>query len=241
MKTDMLGVLKNLIFKKRQITLVPSLPAGSWSELESALKALSGASEEFQIDLVDGKFAVDHSWPFGDGQEVLELNKLKDFSQNFALEFDCMVLKPEQYLNTFLDLGMQRLIIHYGSTEALSDICSHARKFGYKLGLAFTSDVDRDLISDLIPKFDFIQIMGIAKVGKQGQPFDERTPDTITFFRARFPKLEIAVDGAVNKDTIPTLLQAGADRLAPGSAIIKSDDPRQSFLELRRLIDEINL
>jgi pentose-5-phosphate-3-epimerase len=70
----------------------------------------------------------------------------------------------------------------------------------------------------------------------QGQEFDERTLDTIAKLRKSYPRLEIAVDGAVNAATIRRLLQAGATRFAPGSAITQTADPALSYKQLRGMI-----
>jgi pentose-5-phosphate-3-epimerase len=48
--------------------------------------------------------------------------------------------------------------------------------------------------------------------------------------------LEIAVDGAVNKETITQLLAAGANRFAPGSAVSKALDPALAYKQLAELI-----
>ena len=75
-------------------------------------------------------------------------------------------------------------------------------------------------------------------MGQQGQPFDERTIDTIKYFRAKFPDLEIAVDGAVNSKTIPLLIAAGANRLSPGSAVSKNNNTKQAYLDLKKLVSQ---
>ena len=53
---------------------------------------------------------------------------------------------------------------------------------------------------------------GIEKVGFQGEAFDERVLKQIIDLRLKYPELIISVDGAVNEETAPKLLEAGANR-----------------------------
>ena len=78
--------------------------------------------------------------------------------------------------------------------------------------------------------------MGIATIGVQGQPFDERTLATVSELRRLYPNYTIAVDGSVNQDTIQSLQQAGANRFAPGSAITAAPDPVVAYQELKNLV-----
>jgi ribulose-phosphate 3-epimerase len=218
------------------ISIVPSLPAASFSEIQALAVSLRGCVPMLQIDIVDGKFVPALSWPFTEENLKEELTKLKEVGEAFDIEMDCMVQMPEQYLDMFVELGVARVIVHMGSTDVYEEIIAHARTHGYKIGIAFTNDIPLSDVEKHIPSIDFVQIMGIAHVGKQGQPFDERTLETAKILRLKYPDLEIAVDGSVNKDTIALLHQAGVNRFAPGSAIAKQDDPKAAYLELKALV-----
>ena len=78
--------------------------------------------------------------------------------------------------------------------------------------------------------------MGIARIGTQGQPFDERTLATVASLRTKYPAIEITVDGAVNADTIIPLREAGTNRFAPGSAVARAEDPVASYKQLASLL-----
>ena len=169
---------------------------------------------------------------------VAALAQLAPLTENFQIEMDCMVMEPEQYLDTFVSLQIPRVIIHYGSTEQFAVIAKHAATHSYALGLAFTNDAPLEEVKALIPQVSFIQIMGIKEVGKQGQPFDERTLETARTLRAEYPDLEIAVDGHVNKETIVPLKEVGVNRFAPGSAIAKQSDPKAAYEELVAMVSQ---
>jgi pentose-5-phosphate-3-epimerase len=74
--------------------------------------------------------------------------------------------------------------------------------------------------------------MGIAHVGAQGNPFDERILSDIADIHAKLPTLPISIDGHVSMFTLPMLKNAGATRFVVGSAILHADDSIKAFTEL---------
>jgi ribulose-phosphate 3-epimerase len=218
------------------ISIVPSLPAQSFSEIQDLADALVGAASGIQVDIVDGVFAPHVSWPFSELDSLGALQQLQKIAQDFLIEMDCMVMHPEKYLDTFVSLGINRVIIHMGSTDKYTQIIEHAAKHSYRMGLAFTNDQDLAEVYAHVDHIDYVQVMGIKEVGKQGQPFDERTLQTVRTLREKYPELEIAVDGAVNALTIAKLYAAGVTRFAPGSAVAKADDPKEAYLALTALL-----
>lgn len=214
------------------VTIVPSYPAPDQAKLESFIGKIGKVSGAIQIDLVDGKYVPPVSWPFTEEDPVAALTALSNYSNELEVSVDCMIQNPEQYINLFLKSGVSRIVIHYGSTEFWKEISAVVHKEGKKIGLAITNDVLLEDIEQMLPEADYIQVMGIATVGKQGQPFDERTVDTIKSLHKKYPSLVIAVDGSVNEATIPALVAAGATRLAPGSVLTKEPDPVSVYKQL---------
>lgn len=219
------------------ITVLPSLPAHSWAEHEQLAQSLRGVAKEFQIDLVDGIFVDATSWPFMEPKVewVKLLHKFSKTAEQYLVEFDCMIIEPERYLDTLVEVGAKRMIVHLGSTDAVMDCIAHAKAHGYQLGLALTNDIPLSELNPFLPHIGFVQLMGIAVVGAQGQAFDVRTVPRVEELRAAHPTLEIAVDGSVNEDTIPILKKAGVNRFAPGSAIAKAANPAAAYRELFQL------
>lgn len=218
------------------ITVVPSFPAPDFTSLAGLASDMRGTAMELQIDIVDGVFVPLTAWPFTEEEDVLAtLRKIKNLPASLSYEIDCMVVEPEQYLDVFVELGIKRVIVHHTSTEHY-DVCTHhAQQHGYTIGLAVLPHVAYGDVRQLIAQFDYVQVMGIARVGQQGQPF---APEALTLIRAirdEFPEKEIAVDGAVNRSTIPQLVAAGATRLAPGSAIVKAEDRVAAYQTLLSL------
>ncbi len=220
------------------ISVVPSLPAASFEEIVSLCDALEDIAPEIQIDIVDGEYVPLRSWPFVEKEAGVksELLRLQPYAEKFLLEMDCMVLNPEQYLDTFVEIGVHRVAVHIGSTQKYAHIIKHANDNAYELGFALTNDTPLDIVHKYIDDISYVQLMGIKEVGQQGQPFDSRTLQRARQLRTCYPELEIAVDGSVNEKTMPLLFAAGVTRFAPGSAIAKTDDPASSYKHLVSLV-----
>jgi len=216
--------------------VVPSYPAPSFKKLAWLFDSLQGVTDEIQVDIVDDQFAPFCAWPFTMDDPERSFAELSPYTQDFVVEMDCMIQKPERFLDLFVTLGVKRVIVHLRSTEQYQEIINHARTHGYVIGFALVNDVPLYELEPYIERLDFVQLMGIKEIGQQGQPFDERTLSRAKELRSAYPELTIAVDGSVNRETIPKLLAAGVNRFAPGSAITKATDPAAAFLELSDML-----
>lgn len=222
-----------------EVTIVPSYPAPDFVALLELSEDLVGVAEELQVDIVDGQFVEATSWPFTEGDDAREeLLRLGELPEEIELAMDCMVLDPSQYLDVFEQVGVGRVVIHFGSTDDYDSCLAHARDIGYRIGLAVLPSIRIGDVAPLIEDFDYVQVMGIDEVGAQGQPFAPGALDVIASIKTQWPEMEVSVDGAVNADTIPALVAAGATRLAPGSAIVKANDRAAAFKTLSALANQ---
>ena len=216
--------------------IIPALLSNSFAEIEQVVEALAGMAIEAQLDIVDGQFVPRTSWPFSANESESEWQKLAALNDRLPLEVDMMVSEPEQYLEKLHSLGIRRVILHFGSTENLNAAIEKTRELGLAVGLAITSEVTLDEADEFIKDVDWVQVMGIKEVGQQAEPFDERTPDTLRQLHDKYPQMPLAVDGSVNETTIPVLLNAGANRLAVGSAISQAPDMAEAYQQLQALL-----
>jgi pentose-5-phosphate-3-epimerase len=200
------------------------------------LELFKGVSSGIQVDIVDGVFVPHTSWPFTELDVEESMSLLKPYAQDFEIEVDCMCMHPELYLELFQEIGVKRVIVHEGTTDKYDVCIREAKMRGYKVGLGILNSTPKDFLASYADVIDFVQVMGIAHIGIQGQPFDTQTLDTVAYIHLTYPHLEIAVDGAVNRDTILKLKAVGVTRFAPGSAVVKSSDPVLSYKQLQSQI-----
>ncbi|TSD04957.1 MAG: ribulose-phosphate 3-epimerase [Parcubacteria group bacterium Greene0714_7] len=223
------------------IEVIPSLPASTFKELDEKIGRVRGLVSTFQIDITDGIFVPNISWPMHpEDQEQFQRIVLGDETlphwEDFDFELDMMVHNPENLLSDWIQAGICRALIHI-ETKHNFGACQVIAKDKIELGIALNVDTPISRIDEYIEHISVVQLMGIANLGKQGQPFDPRVLESIREVKKRYPNVIIEVDGAVNKDTASLLVSAGATRLAPGSFIFKSENPKEviNYLESLRV------
>jgi len=214
------------------IPIVPALIPASRDDLTAKTKQL-GFSAELHLDLVDGVFVEAKAWPFLPADDI---KLIKSATEGFTLEVDLMVAEPQRIVADLVEAGADMLVFHIETISPLllQDI---ARQFKISIGVALNNDTSLESLLPYMDMVDYIQLMGIASIGKQAQPFDERVIARLEECQRRFPKMMCSVDGSVNKNTIVALVEAGAKRLVVGSAVIGATDPALAHFELNRLVN----
>lgn len=190
-------------------------------------------AKSVQIDVVDGEFASPASWPYQPEGHVTDTRNLLT---NYEVEVDLMVKDSVEAGKTWLLAGATSLVFHIEGVSNMEDVFTLQKEKPFKLGLALNNDTPLAIIYPYLDKVDFVQVMGIAEIGSQGQPFDNRSLERIATLRALYPDIIISVDGAVSEENILELKKAGANRFAIGSTILKSPDPEAKYQQLLKII-----
>ncbi|MEK7552219.1 MAG: hypothetical protein AAB534_02265 [Patescibacteria group bacterium] len=231
------------------IEIIPAIIPKTFKDLERGLQSVTGLVPLAQIDIMDGKFTPEASWPYLNQQEDPDFISIKKEEKEFPsleeidFEVDLMVKNPENIWFDWIIAGAKRIIFHYESTEKLKELLQDCKQklvskesvLYVEVGLAIDINTPNDRIYPHLENIDFVQFMGIEKIGFQGQPFDERVLQKIKDFKNQYTKVQISVDGGVNLDTAPLLVKAGANRLVSGSAIFKSNDIMSTIEQFKNL------
>lgn len=222
--------------------IIPAIMPVDYDDLVAYVDEVRGHAPMVQIDIMDGKFVEGVTWPFNVHDEPNFQSIMREEDGMYCwdsvdYELDLMIEYPDENLEQWLALGPKRLVLHIESlknpTDAF-DFLQSVREFA-EIGLSFNNDFDLEKLGQYVDFVDFVQCMGIAEIGKQGEPFDERVLDSIEYIRENFPTLPIAVDGSVNEETLEELKKAGATRFVAGSAVFDGD-PVQNIEMLETLL-----
>ncbi|MFC1801878.1 ribulose-phosphate 3-epimerase [Patescibacteria group bacterium] len=212
--------------------IIPAIIPKSYEDLESKLSLVKGLVPLVQIDILDGIFVPEKSWPFGSEKEEIP------FKQDFGFELDLMIEKPEESLDYWISLGAKRIIIHLKSTSDFNEIYRKLKFNNIEVGLAVSPETTTEEITEYLEKIDFIQFMGIKKIGFQGSPFDERVINKISNLRSINQDVTISVDGGVSLENAESLVQSGANRLVSGSTIFKSGDISETIKKFEEILNK---
>ncbi len=229
------------------VEILPALLSKKFDELAEELERVAGTARMVQIDVVDGAFAPNKSWPYGD-EARFERICLGDeglpFWDQLDFQFDLMLEHPERQVRQFIDAGAQGIVLHAGSQgarEAAQELFENNEQVGedfhIPVGIALSCGAAAEELEPFVDFCDFVQVMGIEKIGFQGQPFDERALALVGELAARYPELLIQVDGGVSLKNIRALARAGASRFVCGSDLLNAPD---MAAEYRALFAEAN-
>jgi ribose 5-phosphate isomerase B len=219
--------------EKKSGVLIPAIIPTSFKHLEDSLAIVEPFTHDVQVDIVDGVFVPFRSWPYqGSGS----INLLSQYTSKYSIEVDLMIMNPETVIDVYARAGVQKIVVHAESTTALERIFEHHESHTYALGLSIQNDTPLEKLTPHLHRVDYVQLMGIAKIGSQGQPFDDRVLNRIMVLKKEFPELTVSIDGSVNADSLPLLWNVGAERFVCGSAIFASTDPSHAYQHLSSLV-----
>jgi pentose-5-phosphate-3-epimerase len=202
------------------IEIIPALLPKSFEELEEGLGRLRGVARVVQVDLV--------------GMNVLEGEESIPFWDEFDFEADIMLASPSKALRSVLESGPSRVVIHANAPDAKEAIAmlQETREGEYKIevGIALAAHDTLEVLLPFENLFDYVQVMGIDNIGKQGEPPDphHKELELIKALHEKYPEMTIQVDGAAGAHP-RELVEAGASRLIVGSRIINAPDPKQEL------------
>ncbi len=227
--------------------IIPAILPKDFAELEEKIDLVAGVLIErntsvsgptIQIDICDGKLTPKPAWPYkkhdNNFEAILAEERGLPHWEDVDFEMDLMIADPELELEKWIASGAKRLVIHFKSTKNMDRIIGELQGL-VEIGIAIDLDTPVDDIALFINDIDFVQCMGIAKPGFQGQPFDDRVIAKVRELKERFPERIVSVDGGVNMETAPLLRDAGADRLIIGSAIFDSENIAETIEEFESL------
>jgi len=232
--------------------IIPAILPKSYDELEKGIELAAGHVPVIQIDICDGGYVPSRTWPYlkGPGVEDMIFNDI--VAQEKALphweevdfEFDLMIKGVYEKIPDFISAGASRIIIHKASVDheelenIVRDFGKHSEELGpfdVELGIALMPQDSVESIASIVDQIHFVQVMGVEKIGFQGQPASPYAVELVRTLRATYPNLVISVDGGVNLETAPDFLNAGASRLVVGSALFGNDDFLATLEEFKAL------
>jgi ribulose-phosphate 3-epimerase len=234
--------------RPQKIEIIPAVLPQSFKDLEEHLAPLKDVIKLAQVDVVDGQYAKGKTWPYRDTatfEKIAKEERGLPFWDKIDFQFDLMIEHPDLVLKEYLDAGASHVVLHVkssGAQKALQIIVDMRTEeigsFSVHGGIALGPSDQPDVLLPFEAQFDFVQVMGIDREGKQGEPFDKRALYLVERLRARYPKLPIQVDGGVSLQNARELVAAGATGLVVGSAIVKAEDPLAAYQEFVELVNQ---
>ncbi|MDD4322639.1 MAG: ribulose-phosphate 3-epimerase [Dehalococcoidales bacterium] len=210
---------------KYKTKIVPAILTESQSDLVSMLSTAKTFTDWVQIDLMDGCFVPSSS---------ISTQELAEIKPDIGWEAHLMVNNPEAVLEHIKNAGAKRVIFHYESTGDQQGVIEKARSLQLEVGIALNPDTPVEVLQNLVAKIDCVLLMTVYP-GFYGAKFIPEVMDKLKLFRAKYPAIEIGIDGGVKEENLKMIVESGASSICVGSAIFLSINPAESYNRLRNI------
>ena len=201
------------------IKLAPSLLAADWLNLGREIEnMLANGVNILHFDVMDAHFVPNLS--FGP-------SLCKAVHQAFPgckLDVHLMMDNPLMYLEAFAKAGADCITLHLEALENPADAMQRIRSLGVRCGLSVKPGTKAEAMLPFLEELDHILIMTVEP-GFGGQKFMPEQMEKIRLLRCSGFSGDIAVDGGVNVENAPLLVEAGANMLVMGTAYFRAEDP----------------
>ncbi len=200
--------------------LAPSILSADFNRLgEDIRKTKEGGARYLHIDVMDGVFVP---------QISLGMPVIKSIRKESDLVFDVhlMIVDPIRYIRTFAACGADIITFHLEAAEDVNAVIEAIRAEGKKVGISVKPKTPLEDVFPYLDKIDMLLVMTVEP-GFGGQKYIPESTDKIRRARKYITEhklpVDIEVDGGINKDTVHTVLEAGANVLVAGSAVYNGD------------------
>ncbi len=182
-------------------------------------------AHEAHFDISDGMFS-----PVVTACTPAFLKELLSENPNIRAEVHLMVQNPESVVDSWLEAGAKKIIVHIEAIRDLQFLKDHIRSCGAELILGIRMDTDVEKLSPYL-KDRSVRAAHLLEVpiGFSGGVMNPDVQERIRFVRNAAPDVVISVDGGITEETARRVQEAGANRIVSSSFIWNSTSPKEAF------------
>lgn len=231
--------MTNKIFRVNQVEpeIIPAILENTSEKIVERihqLETISSLVELIQLDLADGLF-VKNKTPLP--------GELPSLPKTFRYIFHLMVEEPEKYKEDLKKFEPETIIFHLEASKTAEKTLKALKEIG-KTGIAINPETSPEKLLEVGEKLNEILVMTV-KPGFAGQTFIKGSGEKIKQTKKLFPETKISVDGGIQPEYLPEVLEAGAERIYVSSYLFKGGSTTFTTggkieLNFKKLLDCVN-
>lgn len=210
--------------------LAPSILSADFSKLGEQIETIDKAGAQYvHFDVMDGSFVPNISF----GAPVLK--SIRKCTER-KIDAHLMVEEPIRFVEDFAKAGADIITVHAEACKHLDRTLEFIKEQGVLAGVALNPATPLSAIEWVLPKVDMVLIMTVNP-GFGGQKLIPYTIEKVRKLKEMIDKngykIDIQVDGGINKDNVTSVLDAGANVFVAGSAVFNGniEENVKAFLE----------
>ena len=197
--------------------IIPSIIAQNQQELDTSLAEWKGLSSILHLDIVDGKFAPNHS-----------LNFSFKIPHRFKYQAHLMMKNPEPWIKRHLN-KIDLFIPHFEAIHNHSRYILWMKQMKKKVAFAILPQTQITHLKEHLPDLDYLLILTVHP-GFYGSKYLKEELLKIKKIKTINPKIKVIVDGGMNPKTIKNARKAGGDVFVSGS-YLQNGEPKKRLAE----------
>jgi len=213
------------------IKLAPSILSADFARLGEQIAEVARAGADYiHVDVMDGHFVPNITIGAPVVASIRPVTSL-------PLDVHLMIEHPERYISEFINAGADIITVHVEASPHIHSTIRLIKEQGVKAGVSLNPPTPLSAVDEFIHHVDLILIMSVNP-GFGGQSFIPETLPRIANMRKildnRKPGVELEVDGGINADNAPDIVEAGATVLVAGNSVFRAEEGINEALQRLR-------